>query len=70
MKNDKETLSHDTLLSQLHYERETGLFTRKIVKGGRLSGTRAGYLIQNGYRYIGMANATLKYKEARDGSED
>lgn len=59
-----EELSHDKLLKVLHYEPSTGVFTWKERPSKRIfSGTQAGYVGSQGYRYISILGK--KYLEHR-----
>jgi hypothetical protein len=52
----KPTLTKEYLQSILDYSRDTGVFTYKVVKGGKLIGSLAGWDHVSGYRYIKVKN--------------
>jgi len=50
-----EKITAETLRRELNYDPDTGVFTRRIARGGQKVGDVAGWLGQNGYRYINVA---------------
>ena len=55
------TLKHKRLIFLLHYDPETGVFTRLINIGNRHAGDRAGSEKKTGYRYISIDG--VRYSE-------
>ena len=47
-----KTITHTQLLERLHYDPETGIFTRTVVSGGCLVGSVAGTADGRGYQQI------------------
>lgn len=53
-------INHQFLTEVLHYCPESGIFTCKVKRGGRMPGDRAGYDHVSGYRYIGFCGKSFK----------
>ena len=52
----EQALLHDTLVSVLQYDPDTGKFTYNLSRGSRSKGQVAGSLHGSGYRYIELNN--------------
>ena len=52
--NREVNLDHESLLSRYHYDRDTGIFTRRTGLGGCPVGSVAGRLTNNGYITISV----------------
>lgn len=49
-------LTRELLMDRLSYDPETGIFTRRVLRGGQKPGTIAGTLHWKGYIYIRLGN--------------
>jgi hypothetical protein len=52
----EDYISHEYLVCLFDYDRETGVFTRKSMKGGRHAGSVAGYRDTHGHLILSINN--------------